>query len=405
MKKVFVASYGGAHSQALIPIVEHLNNDELWNVEILGLTYAHRDFYEAGFVETWDFDSILRAASPRYEQLIEIGDKILPSGFDPTVGYENTRAYYGSGFLDLVDKEGMETGTAKFLELERKSFFPIQTAEEVLAFISPDIVVTTNSPRMERAIVVAARNQGLPVIIVVPTFLSFELEWLGDDKYGTHVCVFNDAVKRVLENYGRKKCISVTGNPHYHRFVTRAIGQQHVHNPNPAVVKVLYLAQQEIHPMGLEADRLNPNMLCMDVLAELKSLEDQGICEAAVRFHPKQVASMANVEVPIRVVPSNIPLADVVSEFDMVVSVNSSAAIECQLLGLPVLELMWSIKAGTVPFGEIGPHLQLHSLNALGPAIQRFGSRDKVGAATIPRIDPVKKIVEIMKANVFGVGQ
>ena len=136
MKKVFVASYGGAHSQALIPIVEHLNNDELWNVEILGLTYAHRDFYEAGFVETWDFDSILRAASPRYEQLIEIGDKILPSGFDPTVGYENTRAYYGSGFLDLVDKEGMETGTAKFLELERKSFFPIQTAEEILAFIS-----------------------------------------------------------------------------------------------------------------------------------------------------------------------------------------------------------------------------------------------------------------------------
>lgn len=399
MKKVFITSYGGAHSQALIPVIEYLKNDELWDVQVLGLTYAFRDFDEAGLTGIWDFDSILRAASPRYEKLLTVGEKILPKSFDPAVGYENSRAYYGSGFADLVDKEGLKKGTAKFLDLGRKSFFPIQTAEEILAFVSPDIVVTTNSPRMERAMAIAARNLDLPVIIVAPTFLSFELDWVGDDEYGTHVCVFHDAVKRVLTNFGRNEnAISVTGNPYYHRFVTQALDRRDIHDLNSSVLKVLYLAQQEIHPMGSEADKSKPNELCVDVLAELKSLEEKGICEASVRFHPKQVSSMAGVDVPINIIPNNIPLADIASEFDMVISINSSAAVECQILGLPVIELMWSIKAGTVPFGEIGPHLQIYSLKALGAAIENFGSRDKIASATIPREDPVTKIVGVMKA-------
>ena len=399
MKKVLIASYGGAHSQALIPIIEYLKNDESWDVQVLGLTYAFRDFYEAALTGIWDFDSILRAASPRYEKLLTVGEKILPEGFDPAVGYENSRAYYGSGFADLIDKEGLKKGAAKFLDLGRKSFFPIQTAEEILSFVSPDIVVTTNSPRMERAMAIAARNLNLPVVIVVPTFLSFELEWVGDNEYGTHVCVFHDAVKRVLTNFGRNEnAISVTGNPYYHRFVNQALERCDAFDLNSSVLKVLYLAQQEIHPMGSEADKSEPNKLCVDVLAELRSLEEKGVCEASVRFHPKQASSMAGIEVPINVIPNDIPLADVAFEFDMVISVNSSAAIECQLLGLPVIELMWSIKAGTVPFGEIGPHLQLYSLKALGAAIENFGSRDKIASAYIPKKDPVTKIVGIMKA-------
>ncbi len=401
MKKALVVSYGGAHSQALIPLIEHLKASELYEVQVLGLTHGFQDFRDSGLDDVWDIDSILRLASSRYAEFIRVGEEVLPLDIDNVVGYQNSRAYYGCGFLDLVEEYGQDEAMARFLNLDRKSFLPLQTAQEVLTFISPDIVVTTNSPRMERAMVMAAGRLSLPVTIVVPTFLSFEHEWMGDDEYGTHVCVFHDAVKRGLVNFGRNgNLISVTGNPYYYRFVARALNLLDLRNIDSSAPKVLYLAQLEIHPMGLEVDKSNPNELCLDVLAELGLLEEKGICKASVRFHPKQVSLMADVEVPINVVSNKIPLADVVSEFDMVISVNSSAAVECQLLGLPVVELMWSIKAGTVPFGEIGPHVQLHSLEGLGPAIASFGSRDRVASANIPLIDPVIKIMEIMNACV-----
>ena len=397
MKKAFITSYGGAHSQGLIPVIEHLSQSQEWKVQLLGLTYGFRDFCRAGFSDVWDLNNMLKVSSPRYRELITIGEQVLPPTIDSVVGYQNSKAYYGSGFIDLQETVGAKKAAAKFSELERKSFLPVKTAEEILRFVSPDIVVTTNSPRMERAMVLGARNLGLPVIIFVPTFLSFELEWMSENEYGTRVCVFHPAVKRLLVNAGRREeSISVTGNPAYTKFIQRAMLGRRSLGCKTSGINVLYLAQQELHPTGGHDVGRDPNAFCMQVVEELKALEEKQICHACVRFHPKQASKIDPKNVPISIIPNEISLADVALEFDMIVSVNSSAAIECQLVGLPVIELMWSIKAGTIPFEQIGQCKKVHSLDELGAAICHFGKRNVNTLTEIPGDEAAATIVEIM---------
>jgi hypothetical protein len=78
----------------------------------------------------------------------------------------------------------------------------------------PACVLATNSPRAERAALLAARRQGVPSLCLLDLFGLWERDWLVRPDYADALCVLNPQVASSLVAAGRPAAhIHVTGNP------------------------------------------------------------------------------------------------------------------------------------------------------------------------------------------------
>lgn len=381
MKRILLISYGGAHAEALLPVIKALSHRTDFDLTVLALTTSLK-FYQDNDVEVVGLDQFLKRLGISSSKYIKLGQRVIKR-FKVEIRSEmpevESELYYGIGWIDLVNMKGARSAKKIFSKIGRKGFFPVHTMQLLLKVFSPDLVVTTNSPRFEKAAVLAASSLSLPVFVVVPTFVTLELDWLKSSHYGCRVFVFHESVKSDLVAAGRiPEQIIVSGNPSYCEL------QKTVHNlrsksefsdaSGSLVPRVLYLAQPELLPSGKNPGG-DENRLSLDVVEELVRLDRAGLCEAAVRFHPSQSHDGRLVSVKLRKVSNIIPLSFCADQFDLVVTSNSSAGVQLQLVGLGLVEIGWSILSSTVPFERLGVVEFSKSLNELESSIQRCWER------------------------------
>lgn len=210
--KVLFVSYGGGHIGMVLPVMREL---EMLlpgvQCQLLALTTGHNKAKAA------------RADALGYQDLLHLvdadaarawGERLSEGNTSPDVPRDETIAYLGINYLDLIAQHG-EAGAADLYRTQgRYGFRPLHFMRAVMDALQPDAVVATNSPRSERTALDVAGERGLPAIGMVDLF------GLDSDTYVLHepkpawTCVISEGVRQRLIARGfPATSVVVTGNP------------------------------------------------------------------------------------------------------------------------------------------------------------------------------------------------
>ena len=391
MPKILVAAYGGGHARLLVPVIRLLQ-ERGHEVLVLGLTLGQSVFREAG-LSAVGLSEILKQ-STRWQEMTQRGQNLVDeSDIHPQIGLENSVAYLGSGFLDLIASHGESEAIKRYKKAGRKAFDQSITAREVLEICGRDVLVTTNSPRLERALVRAARSLQKRSLVVVDAFASIERAWLSEPSYADCVCVFHESVKEALTFDGRSETdVIVTGNPVFDSLAHVVLPDRQRDKPH-----VLYLSQNESR-VDQDDHSVDPDDLPRDVINSLLRGVQNDQLTAEVRFHPNQ-SDRIRLEVNRLLDRSAYcSLEDTLADADVVITASSTAGIQAQLLGLPLVKIGWSIRNDLVPFEQLGPTWEAQTSDQLLPKIQeaaragRFPKAGTVGNATSAVVEQIERL-------------
>lgn len=213
MRKILFISYGGGHANMLIPVFDRMHLNPQLDPQYLALTGAQIQLAEMkkpyltykDFIKSKDFSLVEQYGTPFYNNLKN--KTFLPK--------EQTVAYMGMNYLELVNKYGEEKTHVIFKEKQRRSFFPYEFMTSILLETKPDLVVSTNSPRSEKACLLACRDLDISSICITDLFNKKEFQdRLASSGYGSRICVHSKKIKDLLIQAGRPaQEVKVTGNP------------------------------------------------------------------------------------------------------------------------------------------------------------------------------------------------
>ena len=211
MKALFVC-YGGGHVEMCLPVLRALRAlAPHCEARIMALTTAHAVARRAGETPLGYRDFCSGddgAAALRY------GEQLIAGHQHPSVAREESLAYLGLNFLEWVQAEGEERAWQRWKEAGRFGFMPVQFFQRVLRELQPDVVVSTNSPRSEAAVVQAAQGLGIPSLSMVDLFALPGDPFLTRAVQATRICVLAGATRANLMAAGIDAArIVVTGNP------------------------------------------------------------------------------------------------------------------------------------------------------------------------------------------------
>ena len=223
-----------------------------------------------------------------------------------------------------------------------------------------------------------------------------EMEWLSDGKFADHLAVFHESVANNLVRLGRpRESISVTGNPAFDSL--REVSFKRCQRYSNALPHIVYLSQQEaLLDVGLynvEEEKL----IVKSITEALFQGQIDGLLTAEVRFHPHQNddVRLLNSKLLDRSLTSTVE--ETLLSADVVVTASSTAGLQAQFLGIPVVEVGWSVLSGLAGFEEVGEALKVNRPDQLvGAVLEAANLRGtpshNLGSAT----NHVSRIVERM---------
>lgn len=209
-QRILFASYGASHINLLLPVLQSLASTGKFELRILALTTAYQRAISAGF-DTIGFKDLIRQDD---EKARDHGERLVEGLGSTLVSREESIAYLGLSYSELERLEGTANARRLYAEKGRAAFLPVETVGRAIDEWRPDLVVATNSPRAERAMICAAGQRGIPSLVIGDMFIIDSAAWVAHNGYGSRVAVMCDWVRRRLEGLGRDPAdIAVTGNP------------------------------------------------------------------------------------------------------------------------------------------------------------------------------------------------
>lgn len=210
--RVLFVSYGGGHIGMVLPVIREL--EALLpgvQCDLLALTTGHLKA-KAARPDTLGYKDLLHLVDA--DAARAWGERLAEGNTSPDVPRDETVAYLGINYLDLIAQHG-EAGAADLYRKQgRYGFRPLHFMRAVMDALQPDAVVATNSPRSERTALDVGGERGLPTIGMVDLF------GLDSDTYVTHdpkpawTCVISEGVRQRLIARGfPADGVVVTGNP------------------------------------------------------------------------------------------------------------------------------------------------------------------------------------------------
>lgn len=396
-KKIVVICYGAGHSAMCIPVVKRLR--ELYpnsiEVEVLALTTARAAMKRAG-IDSIGFGD-LGLMSSRAQVY---GERLVAELPVTTIDRSESIAYLGLNFEELVDKFGETEAAARYAEAGRHAFLPHRTMRRFLASRRPDLVISTNSPRCERAAIEVAGELEIPALCLVDLFALQEVAWIGQPGYATRICVLSEWVRQLILRAGRKpEEVAVTGNPAFDRLAdpARVDASRRLRANSGWRDKfvVLWASQPESekHPFADRRGDARLPRLIDEEMIRLARLHDDW--HVVLRFHPSESVSISNL--PDNVVVSG-PADDLTADLincDAVVVTASTVGLEGALVGRPVVAIEASVFAADAPFAKMGLAIGVPDIAAVEAALERIrrgkwqpsGELPQVGSATCRVVD------------------
>lgn len=368
---ILLVAYGGGHAAMLAPIAQALAAADR-PFTFLALTTGRSMLTRLG-IPSIGFCDLPEACEPDVQCWGRELAQDLPKGGG--VAIEETIAYLGANFRDLVQEYGEEEAWNRYQDKGRQAFLPIATMRRVIARIAPQLVVATNSPRAERAAILTAGQLGIPSICAVDLFALQEVQWIGQPGYATRVCVLNNAVRKMFLAHGRKSQeIVVTGNPAFDRLTVpetvQAGAQLRRDRHWDDGKKIILWASQiepEQHPFAdLSGDPTLPRRV-EQALRQLVAVDEN--LRLVVRYHPSE---RVDFEPGIRVdfSPVSEPIAALLHAVDVVVVTASTVGLEAAIAGKPVISVDNSIFTPDTQYSSMGISRGVTDIKDLGVALK-----------------------------------
>ena len=211
-RKILFVAYGGGHIAMVLPVMQQLRLlDSQTECVLLALTTAYQLAQKTGEHPLGYKDFLHLVDTP---EALYWGEVLLGGNNSPDVSREESIAYLGINYLDLIAQHG-ETGAAKlYAEKGRYGFAPLRFMNLLIKAINPDVVVATNSPRSEEAALAVAVARGVPSVGMVDLFGLDSDTYVHRDIKPDWTCVIAESVRQrlIVRGFGPGGVV-VTGNP------------------------------------------------------------------------------------------------------------------------------------------------------------------------------------------------
>ena len=333
-------------------------------VVLLALTTAAQACRDRGIehVRLVDFLPVLDVSVVAVGQGLSVGQTIHPS-----VGAEETFAYLGTGYRDLIDARGAEAAEERYRTLGRQAFLPVASMRRILQEVAPDVVLTTSAPRCERATVIASGELGLPAIVIVDLFALSEEAWLADPRFGAMVCVLEEGVRSRLLTAGRKpESVTVTGNPVFDR-----LADPELHRRGRVFRSERGWNSSSVITWASQPEPSDPNLPRRIEVVLAQALDSHPEWQLVVRRHPSEQAPPPPAHPRLHVSTRADDLHTLLAASDVVVTMTSTVGLEALLLGRPLVTFDGSENTRYCPYAAMGMSLGVSTMEGLPLAIRQ----------------------------------
>jgi hypothetical protein len=344
MKALFVC-YGGGHVSMVLPVVRDLRA-LLPGVgcELLALTNGFARAVKAG-EHPMGYRDFLKLVNS--DLALEWGRRLLPANSSPDVSEEESLAYLGINYLDLIAQFGEDEAARRYSEHGRYAFKPLHFMRLLFDEIRPDVVVATNSPRSEQAALEVAVEREIPSVGMVDLF------GLDSDPYVSRpvkpdvTCVLADSVRdRLLARCFAPEGVRVTGNPAFDGlFDASNLNRAHEFLDSQGWrgrKVILYIGAWEPvdHPATeIGAGRVFPVEIEGILRRYVRERPDTAL---VVRYHPGDWFHYPRQPDEPQVhfsEPPSEPIHPLVLASTIVVTTNSTVGLEAAVAGKPVVSI------------------------------------------------------------------
>lgn len=355
MKKVLFVAYGSGHIKMVVPVAQALAASGRARPIVLALTTAAPVARAAG-LDVLQFKDFVTEAD---EAALSLGQHLMRGLDGPVADPQESVAYLGLSMADLIACAGRAEAERAYRELGRQAFLPVLTLLRILRRVAPDLVVCTNSPRAERAAVLAARRLGIPSICMVDLFALDEVRWIGARDYADLVCVLNESVRTFLVAAGRvPEQILVTGNPAFDALndpMVQAQGRELRVAQNWLGRRVILWPTQvepALHPFdGRPGDPMLPARALATVIRWVCDRPDTVLC---LRIRAGESLPVVPSDPRIVVTGQDWPLGPLLHATDLVVTLNSTIGLEGYLVGCRLVQVLGSVFDNAMPLARYG---------------------------------------------------
>lgn len=165
-EKYLLVCYGRSHAK-IIKVISDLLPRE--NIVVLPLLTAKEEFRDREYrkIDLWSY-----CTDAEIEDAVNIGGEILADHHNPLSGIDEMESliYLGLSYRDSQKIYGKAKWLKKYSEMGRQGFLPVNTIRLIFSEIQPTALVTTNSPRAERAAQIVASEVCIPSVIFTDLF-------------------------------------------------------------------------------------------------------------------------------------------------------------------------------------------------------------------------------------------
>ena len=396
MKKIFMTCYGGGHVEIIKELYKNLVNIPDAEITILALTKSKYKFEQEKIPYKLITDYYDEEKDKEIYRLGE--DFCIRNNVDISIGKDETYLYHGYALKELLekyDKEKIEEGFKKF---GRAIFLPVEFMKSVIVSENPDLVITTNSPRYEKASLIISKELNLKTLSIEDQFgiegiensskdlIDFFQDKIYERIYGDYVCVPSEITEKNLD-FNKINKIFITGNPSFDKALEFFMDNNKKEKTKKESITLCYLSQK--HP---------ENILIMKNLIKFTEEKDFNLI---VKIHPnekiedylKEIDNKMNKNVKIL----NSNLYESILKSDIIITISSTAALEAAILGKPIV----AKKNVGIPFANLEIGLEYENIDQIEEKINEIlnniGSINKKLKEARNKFRPKKKAGEQIK--------
>lgn len=348
MRKIFMISYGGGHSKILLEIYKKIKKTTPnFEVVYLAMTTSKRDLLKEklNFKTLKDYKNILEEERKNKFLLEEFG---IEYEFNEFVSEEEHRLYNNICLDELLEKYDRKDLKKLLLKYGRRIYLPVTFMKRILKLENPDLIITTNAPRFERASLIAGKQLNIPTISIEdlygePSKIDIEIDCeLNENLYsysktfGNYICVIDELAKiNIKRQIIEENKIFITGNPNFDKSVRRKLKEINNKNITNKKNKILYLAQ--------------PTKFFDVILNKIQEIAlKRNDFIFIIKLHPNQKIKLQNTS---NFILMDQQLEELILESDLVITEHSTSGIEALILERKVMSIQIdSTRRCPIPF-------------------------------------------------------
>jgi hypothetical protein len=353
--KILATSYGGSHIKTIGPLLSELvdrGHDCIYMPQTVASISASLNVKCISFMDY---------ANKNDPDVLKYGEKLALNHHNPRVmTYEASVVYLGTLFTELVSQVGEVLAWSKYNQIGLRACNPVGYMQNLLSLVSPDFVVASNAPRMERALLNAAVVKDIPNICVVDFQGLRALDWLKSPLSCDSIAVNSKlTVDKLIESGRDSGSIYLTGSPLFESVNKTAViecaAKWRAKNKLENQVTVLFAEQPDFkYPELPKKIRKKLAEICFKKNFKL-----------ITRFHPSQPSDRA-AEYPGEIIsPSLQMVEEVVNACDVCVTMTSTVGWMSLMANKPTIIINVSSTSSFLKIEQSDGALQINSLDEL----------------------------------------